>query len=210
MSSGSDAGELASEMGDLVRALEDLQAELEPEPPGRLVRPPTPRELARFTSEVGIPAVVLLLRTNIRALKLLQRALRLADDRPSVDETPSEVRERAARASRATLSRLDDALADLQGALEGRPPGDEARELLAEARELRATVEDRLEAAPDADETTDVPVDVDAELESLKAEMDDGDEGDGTTSGDGDGDVPGDGASGSGDATDAPGTADSE
>jgi hypothetical protein len=74
------------------------------------------------------------------------------------------------------LSGLDDALTDLQAAFEGQPTDEDARELLTEARELRATLEDRLadsETNGEAPEGTDVSVDVDAELRSLKDDIDD-------------------------------------
>ena len=166
---------------DLARSLRDLQQELEPR---RGRRPPSPRDLLRFTDEVAIPATILILETNVRALKLLQRAIRLSDRRgPDGTATDTAVRDRAAALSRSTLHRLDDALADVQDAIEGRPPDDDARALLDEARELRAEIDARLEPAAagetassehtETDESTAVPVDVDAELRSIKDEIDD-------------------------------------
>lgn len=202
MSSPSDDSDVAPLVADLVRTLQELEAEFEPRTQSGLPRPPSPGELVRFTSDVGIPAVILLLRTNIEALKLLQRALRLADGRPPTTGTGgSDVRQRAEQLSRTTLSRLDGALADLQDAVEGRPEDDDARELLEEARELRSDVEQKLrerasedvqatdtdgdpvEDAPGADS---VPVDVDAELRSIKSEFEDGPEGNGNGDGSGD------------------------
>ncbi|WP_262177681.1 DUF7547 family protein [Haloarcula laminariae] len=171
--------DIAALLGDLVRTLQDLQGEVEPRTADGRPRPPTPSELVRFTSDVTIPAAILVLKTNIEALKLLRRALRLADGRPSTASSGGDVQERATQLSRATLARLDDALSDLQGAVEGRPPDAEARELLTEARELRASLAERLAesesvAGDDFDgEGTDVPVDVDAELRSIKDDMDD-------------------------------------
>jgi hypothetical protein len=190
--------DLASLVAELVRSLQELQRELEPGgrrrgPP----RPPTPGELAEFTSEVAIPGLVLLLETNIRALRLLQRALRLAADRDTESRGPREQRlaERAAAASGETLSRLDDVLAELQNAVEGRPTDDEARQLLAEARRLRAEVQQRLDdrvrdaegepravteseedsAMAEGDQNDDgdhVEVDVEAELDAIRDELD--------------------------------------
>lgn len=170
--------------GDLARSLRDLRRAVEPDP--RRPRPPTPRELLRFTDQVAIPAAILVLETNVRALELLQRTIRLADGRaPTAEGDGKVVRERAADLSRTTLARLDDALADLQTAVDGRPPDDEARRLLAEARALREEVDHRLSesergpgTAPESgtvgpDEA--VPVDVEAELRSIKDEVDDGD-----------------------------------
>jgi hypothetical protein len=171
---------------DLARSLRDLQRELEARRDPQL---PTPGDLLRFTDEVAIPAAILLLETNVRALRLLQRAIRLADDRGGRPSDQGAVSDRAASLGRVTLERLDTALADVQGAIEGRPADDDARELLDEARDLRREIDDRLpeRAEPPADATTDadadadeavreVPVDVEAELRSIRDEVDDDDE----------------------------------
>lgn len=188
MSSSDD--DLATLVGDLVTTLRQLEDEFEPRTERGRPRPPTPRELMRLTSDVAIPATILLLRSNIEALKLLQRALRMADGRaPTAGTGGSDVRERAEDLSATTLSKLDGALADLQDAVDGEPQNDEARELLAEARTLRTGIEDRLDdrrngESPPTDESTpveesdgpedDVPVDVDAELRSIKDDVTDG------------------------------------
>jgi len=202
MSSSSDDTDVGPLVADLVTTLQELETEFEPRTESGLPRPPSPRELMRFTSDVGIPGVILLLRTNIEALKLLQRALRLADGRaPTTGSGSAEVRQRAEQLSRTTLSRLDGALADLQDAVEGRPEDEDARELLDEARELRNEVEERLRQradgdapALDADESDDpaetvpdesVPVDVDAELRSIKDEFGSGLDGNGDGADDG-------------------------
>lgn len=179
MSDASGDESLARLAAELARSLRRLQRELEPRS-GR-PRPPTPRELLRFTDEVAIPALVLVLETNVRALRLLQRAIRIAEGRdPRGDRTAeTAVRERAVAVSRTTLDKLDSALADVQEAIEGRPPDDEARQLLGEVRELRDDIDDRLAAeAAESDPLDDVdpgvPVDVDAELKSIKDDLDDG------------------------------------
>jgi hypothetical protein len=185
MSDRDGNADLARLAADLARSLRELQRELESGPRGP--RPPTPRDLLRFTDEVAIPGLILLLETNVRALRLLQRAIRLADDRndrraPSSDHA---VRERAVALSHTTLDRLDTVLADVQEAMEGRPPDDEARQVLDEARSLREEIDDQLAAAnadtgsvsSEGDDTREVPVDVDAELHSIKQDIDDdGDE----------------------------------
>lgn len=185
MSSSSGDADIGPLIADLVRTLRELEAEFEPRTESGLPRPPSPRELMRFTSDVGIPAAILLLRTNVEALKLLQRALRLADGRtPTTGSDGTAARQRAERLSRATLSRLDGALVELQDAVEGRPEDEDARDLLQEARELRNDVESKLEERTngetpalgddEADPQESVPVDVDAELESIKNEFDEG------------------------------------
>jgi len=189
--------DLATLVGDLVTTLRRLEDEFEPRTDDGRPRPPTPRELLRLTSDVAIPATILLLRSNIEALKLLQRALRMADGRsPTTESGSGEVRQRAEQLSATTLSKLDGALADLQDAVEGEPSDEDARELLTKARRLRSEIEDRLAdrtngsatsvedaanddpLADDEDENEDVPVDVDAELQSLKDDMADPDDDD--------------------------------
>ncbi|WP_276271837.1 DUF7547 family protein [Haloarcula litorea] len=190
--SASSGDDITALLTELVTTLRDLETEIEPRTERGNPRPPTPRELLRFTSDVTIPAAILVLKTNIEALKLLRRALRMADGRPPTSGTgASTVTDRATRLSRATLSRLDDALSDLQAAVEGQPADEEARELLAEARDLRDDLAERLddaggETADDIDPTdggTDVPVDVDAELRSIKDELDDDVDGNGGSPG---------------------------
>lgn len=190
MSSDDDLTALVT---DLVTTLQELETEIEPTTESGLPRPPTPRELLRFTSDVTIPAIILVLKTNVEALKLLRRALRMAEGRPtSTGSASGEVRQRATSLSRATLARLDDALTDLQRAVEGTPEDEEARELLDEAQELRAELADRLadDAEADSDgssaKPTDVPVDVDAELRSIKDDID-GDDGGSADAENGDG-----------------------
>lgn len=194
--SDSSGDDITALLSDLVRTLQDLETEVEPTTESGLPRPPTPSELLRFTSDVTIPAAILILKTNIEALKLLRRALRMADGRPPERSGAAEVRRRATELSRTTLTRLDDALTDLQQAVEGRPEDEEARELLAEAQRLRSDLADRLAdqsagvngAEPDGvdSESVDVPVDVDAELRSIKDDLDDQSDTDGGAPDDGD------------------------
>lgn len=172
--------DISALLSELVRTLQDLQAEVEPRTDRGRPRPPTAKELIRFTSDVTIPAAILVLKTNIEALKLLRRALRLAEGRPATASSSSGVQERAAQLSQATLARLDDALSDLQGAVEGRPPDSEASELLTEARQLRESIAEQLAESESIDgdegdgiEGTEVQVDVDAELQSIKDDIDD-------------------------------------
>jgi len=178
MSESSD-DDVTALLSELVRTLQDLETEVEPTTADGRPRPPSPGELLRFTSDVTIPAAILILKTNIEALKLLRRALRMADGRPATSQSGAgEVRRRATQLSKTTLSRLDDALTDLQDAVEGRPQDEEARRLLDEARDLRADLAEQLDGessveGADTVEGTEVPVDVDAELRSIKDEIDD-------------------------------------
>lgn len=198
MSAGDDE-ELSQLVAELVTALRDLESELDPP---RGPRPPTPRELRRFASEVAIPGVILVLETNIRALRLLQRALEIAE---RADHTREELSldDRARSVSETTLEGLDDALGELENVIHGRPDSAEAASLLADARRLHEDVQTRLaeygnEADYPADredsqepegegteegsaggaddrDTSSPSVNVDAELESIKAELDEKD-----------------------------------
>jgi hypothetical protein len=209
---------------DLTRSLQELQREMEPD---RRSRPPTQRTLSQFTSEVAIPGLILLLQTNIRALQLLQRTIRLAEGREPTDRssTTSEARDRAEQLGRATLTQLDDTLSEVQSALEGRPADDETRELLSDARQLRDEIQSELAdgdgdggSAGDGDEGPvdregdTVDIDVESELQSIKSNLedDDGDDGDqspGSAGSDGNGrpdDAAGSGGEGHSDDTGGP------
>ena len=201
-----ESDDLEAAVRELSDTLEQLQTELRRPPTGPLglPRPPSPGELLRFTEEYTIPALVSLLETSIRVLELLAAAIRVADGRPldgAVEEGIAGVGERSleyvgdgseglAAASRATLERLDDALAELQEAAEGgRPDDPEVQSLLADARELRTEIDSRLaeagsdaDADPadagmdrdggDADEEAAVDIDVDEELETIRRQVD--------------------------------------
>ena len=193
MSDASGDPDLRELVAELTQRLEELESELEPE---RRQRPPTLSELSRFTSEVAIPGLILLLRTNIEALQLLRRTLRMADDRydPDRGARVEDVRDRAEQLGQSTLSGLDDALDEIQAALEARPEDDDARELLDQVRSLNEDVRDRLEASgADNDVDTEgngtaVDIDVEQELQTLKDDVEgQADAGDDGESSDGDG-----------------------
>jgi hypothetical protein len=185
MSDSDSDPELTELLTDLTRTLRELEREVEPERPDG-PRLPTPSELSRFTSEVAIPGLILVLRTNIRALQLLRRALRLADGRnPSPDGAVTEARSRAEKVGRASLSQLDDVLSELQTSLEARPEDDEASEILARARDLREELQNEMErddtdvSVNDGDSTDGadmqddaVSIDIESELQSLKDNID--------------------------------------
>jgi hypothetical protein len=200
--------DLADAADDLSETLESLREELREPPRGPLdfPRPPRPDELLALTERYTIPALIALLETNIRLLELLAAAIRIAQGRPVDAETKTRLKasefavtggreglNRLTAASRTTLEKLDEALADLQdAAAEGSPENPEAERLLEQARELRAEIDDRL-AEVDERERTDIDVqsedadesdsesssesvDVDAELASLKEDMSNDDE----------------------------------
>lgn len=149
---------LEAAVDDLAETLEALRAELRNPPRGPLGLPrlPTPGEFLRVTEQHALPTLVSLLETNIRVLELLAATIRLAEGRPPSGDTgrrrgaDTDGAERLAAASRRTLRKLDDALAELQSAAAGGDPSSpEVRRLLQEARGLRQEVDERL-----ADATT--------------------------------------------------------
>ena len=165
--------DVAALLADLTRELRRLQREVEPDReslrPHRSLR----RDLARFTSEVAIPALILVLKTNIQVLELLRRTIQIAEGRETgrARATP-EVRDRAAQLGQATLSGLDRVLVDLQAAVEGRPDDERAQQLIEEAQTLRAEIADELDGEPE--ETAAVAIDVEQELRALKDDLDNG------------------------------------
>lgn len=166
---------------DLTRELQTLQRELDD---GSRRRLPSGSQLSRFTSEVAIPGIILVLETNIRTLQLLRRTIRLADGRdPRDSRGSSELRARAEQLGETTLARLDEALAEVQDSLEEREGDDEASELLSEARQLQSQIREQLEQPTDQTTSTEigideddsdaVDIDVDAELRTLKDNLED-------------------------------------
>jgi len=167
MSDASADPDVTELLADLTQELRDLQREVEPDRERSLRR-----DLARFTSEVAIPGLILLLKTNIQALELIRRAIRIAEGRePRRRGGDSEVRERAERLGQVTLARLDDVLADLHGAVEGRPADDRSVQLIEEARAIRQQIQEEFET--DDEDVEEVDIDVEAELRALKDDLDD-------------------------------------
>lgn len=166
--------DLADRLDDLEATLSDLRAQLEsPRRRGLPRRPPSPRELLRFTDEYAIPTAIAMLEANVRALELLRAGIRATDPDHAADTATSAVRDGVTGVSRATLDRLDRGLAELESSLSGggTPRNPEARELVAEARRLNDEIADRLAAggAPGREES--VRIDVDSELESIREEV---------------------------------------
>lgn len=144
----SDA-DLAALVMELRETLDELQETVGTDRPG----PPSGRDLVRFTESYTIPTLVAILEASIRALELLQATLRLVDGRsldPDRRRGSSEAAARVGSVGRATVDRVDAALSELTAALEGEPSEGEARDLLEEARALRAEVDERLRTADTA------------------------------------------------------------
>ena len=158
------------QLAELTDRLDRLQRELErSRRPPLVPRPPRADELRQFTTDLAIPGLILLLETNVRALKLLQRTLRTADASENASSTAAD---RASELGSAALARLDDALAEAQSALAAEPPDSEARELLEDARNLQGEIRDRLDDDELDSLETGPSVDVEAELQSIKDPVD--------------------------------------
>jgi len=172
-----DRRELAARIEELTETVEQLHQELHrPRRRRRRLGPPSAEDLRRFTTEVAIPGTILLLETNVRVLKLLQRTLRAADDGGAAGEGTRELARQAGDVGSTALARLEDALADVQTALEGEPTDSEAGELLAEARSLREDIQSQLDDGTAEPRDTDHPeVDVESELRSIKDQIEDDD-----------------------------------
>lgn len=173
------------DLNDLIDEFEEtlssLRAELESPRRRRGPRPPAPGELLRLADEYAIPAAIAALEANIRALELLQAGIRAGDPDRAADAATSAVRDGMSGAGRATLERLDRALAELETSMEGSamPRNPEARELLSEARRLNAEIADRLSAEAGTDREDAVRIEVESELASIREEVseEDADEG---------------------------------
>lgn len=119
----------------------------------RQPRPPRMREVLRFTDEYTIPALVAVLEANVRLLKLAQAGIRALDPARAAGDDGvgpltlgNELRRVAGDAGRTSADRLASSLSDLQRALEeaDTPESPEARNLLADARDLSAEIERRV------------------------------------------------------------------
>lgn len=171
-----DDEDLKERVEQLETTLEQLRVELADPPRGPLglPRPPTPRELLRVTDQHVIPTTIAILEATIRSLELLQRGLRLAEPERAARGEAANLRARTEELSHETLERLDDALAELQRALEesSLPRNPEARDIVEDARRLNEDIRDRLASAEDGHATDRGDIDVDSELQSIKDELD--------------------------------------
>ncbi|MFD1569124.1 DUF7547 family protein [Halorubrum laminariae] len=143
-------------------------------PPGspRLPSPPRPprlSELLRFTEQYTIPTVIALLETTIKSLELLQGTLRLADPGRGVAEGAESTGDRLADVRDGATAGLSRSLAELRTALsEADLPEDAAsRSIVADARDLTAEIESRIDESRRAvDAETEPPIDDESETES--------------------------------------------
>lgn len=162
---------LSKLVAELAGAVADLQREMSGNR-GRRGRGSGVDRLLRFTTDVTIPATILVLETNLRALGLLQRALRLANESERDYESTS-----VPTVGRSVVDHIDDALADVQSAVQSSAVNEQTRDQLEEVRELNRQLESRLaELSTDDGDDEGATVDVEAELESIKQTYDDGDD----------------------------------
>lgn len=155
-SSGSDPDEeaLRERIAELEDVLSQLRSDLhgEANARNRFPRPPGPLELLRFTERYTLPTLIALLEATIRSLELLRATLRLADPDRRIDgdgvggiggdgshDRLADVRDGTAAGVRRTLSELRTALSETD-----LPREATSRELLEDARELSAEIDDLL------------------------------------------------------------------
>jgi hypothetical protein len=153
--------ELESTLVELREQLDDDRRDTPRIPRGlpgggrRPPRPPRLSEVLRFTEEYTIPTLISILEVNVRLLRLAGAALRALDpERSAVPADGDGAVSRAIDAGQGlSTDRLRRGLEDLNDALAGTEATDpEARELLSEAEELSAEIQDRLR---DASESAD-------------------------------------------------------
>ncbi|WP_311173664.1 DUF7547 family protein [Halobellus ordinarius] len=129
-------------------------------------RPPSLRDLFRFTEQYTLPTVISLLETTIQSLELLRGVLRVADPERSAfdprdsgsgrtratdlgDEVTRAGRDAVSGMGRGAVSGLERTLSELQRALSESdlPEEETSRELLQDAQRLSGEVAERLAAA---------------------------------------------------------------
>ena len=196
-----DDRDLEPLLTELAETLSELQGEVENEHQRRSpsMRPPSFREVLRFTEQQTIPTLVAILEANVRMLELAGAALRAMD--PERSTSNRETAQRALDTGRVSSERLASGLSDLRSALAGaEATNPEARDLLAEADQLSAEIRERLQEADADDAATDTEAeggvtidvadagevddeetdqapepDIDAELDSIRDEVRGGD-----------------------------------
>ncbi|MFC5133394.1 MULTISPECIES: DUF7547 family protein [Haloferacaceae] len=134
--------ELEDVLSELRRDLRETERDRRGPP-----RPPRLSELVRFTEQYTIPTLIALLETTIKSLELLQGTLRLADPGRSVTEGAEATGDRLADVRDGATAGLSRSLAELRTALsEADLPEDAAsRSIIADARDLTAEIESRIE-----------------------------------------------------------------
>ena len=134
--------ELEDVLSELRRDLRETERDRRGPP-----RPPRLSELVRFTEQYTIPTVIALLETAIQSLELLRGTLRLADPGRSVAEGSSETSDRLADVRDGATAGLSRSLSELRTALSNAdlPEDAASRSIVADARDLTAEIESRIE-----------------------------------------------------------------
>ncbi|RAW44804.1 hypothetical protein DQW50_12375 [Halorubrum sp. 48-1-W] len=134
--------ELEDVLSELRRELRETERDRRGPP-----RPPRLSELVRFTEQYTIPTLIALLETTIKSLELLQGTLRLADPGRSVTAGAEATGDRLADVRAGATAGLSRSLAELRDALSEADLPEEAasRSIVADARDLTAEIESRIE-----------------------------------------------------------------
>ncbi len=177
MTTASRDEELVNRVASLESNVEDLRSELAENNTLFSLPSPSPAGIIRFTDQIAIPSIILVLETNIQLLKLLQRALRLtATDAPS--DTAAEVPNDLSMYLTRTLGELENAIQKLQSLDISAGPTDEtAQSLLNEIRSIKAEISDQItHAKSNNDSHETVKLDsrheqIEEELEAIKDEL---------------------------------------
>ena len=170
-------------VADLAETLAALEQRVDQEPSRG-------RAFLQFTEQYAIPTTVALLEANIRLLEAIGGAIRIAEGR---DSEPRSIKSRET-----ALTALDRTLSEVTDAVRGTPTDPDARQLLEQARELRAEIDDQLaessdgsrpsspsptdgstaipvtdasDRTPDGDSDGEPTVDVDAELDTIRRQV---------------------------------------
>ena len=141
--------ELEERLDELEDVLTDLRGDLGESERDRRgpPRPPRLSELVRFTEQYTIPTVIALLETTIKSLELLRGTLRLADPGRSVAGDAGATADRLADVRDGASAGLARSLSELRTALSEADLPEEAasRSIIADARDLTAEIESRIE-----------------------------------------------------------------
>lgn len=141
--------DLEERLDELEDVLSELRADLRETERDRRgpPRPPRLSELLRFTEQYTIPTLIALLETTIKSLELLQGTLRLADPGRSVAQGAEGAGDRLADVRDGATAGLSRSLAELRNALSEADLPEEAasRSIVADARDLTAEIESRIE-----------------------------------------------------------------
>lgn len=185
MSQGGTDDDLHDRIEALETALRALQADLDTQrTSSRFPRPPSPRDLLRLTETYAIPTAIAFLEAHIRALELLRATIRVTANPRDTGGRPQQSH---------VYTRLAEEIDSLVDGLQtGRiPTGSNGDDVLADARALRDEIRDHIDNsgeaanfAPEDEQPLEPLVDVEEELRSIRAELEEDtapdEDGDGT------------------------------